>query len=107
MCRKFHGAAFATYGEVKSENFRWLAGEKNIAVYGANNGTQRKFCKTCGSSLVFLPSNDNGKLVEFAVGTLDTELNERPDAHIFVDSKAGWYDISDGLPRFKTSRSEK
>ena len=27
MCRKFHGAAFATFGEAKSENFRWTRGE--------------------------------------------------------------------------------
>ncbi len=27
MCRKFHGAAFSTYGEAKIENFKWLQGE--------------------------------------------------------------------------------
>ena len=107
MCRKFHGAAFATYGEARSEYFHWLEGEQNIGTYIASNGTQRKFCKTCGSSLVFVPSNDNGQLVEFALGTLDTEINEKPDGHIFVDSKAQWYDISDDLPTFKETRRKK
>ena len=24
MCRKFHGAAFATFGEARTENFHWV-----------------------------------------------------------------------------------
>ncbi len=32
MCRKFHGAAFATYGEARAEDFRWLAGEEWTAA---------------------------------------------------------------------------
>lgn len=27
MCRKFHGAAFATYGTAKKSAFRWLRGK--------------------------------------------------------------------------------
>jgi len=30
MCRKFHGAAYATYAKAKCENFHWLAGEDLI-----------------------------------------------------------------------------
>jgi len=33
MCRKFHGAAFATYGEAKVENFKWLQGVDFIKSY--------------------------------------------------------------------------
>ena len=106
MCRKFHGSAFATFGEAKSDNFRWTAGESKIKVFKASNGTQRKFCGMCGSSLVFVPSNDKGELVEFTLGTLDTDIAERPDAHIFVGSKANWYEISDNLPRFEKSRND-
>ena len=53
MCRKFHGAAYATFAQAKRENFHWLTGETSIKNYVADNGTVRKFCKDCGSSLIF------------------------------------------------------
>lgn len=106
MCRKFHGAAFATFGEVKTEDFEWLSGADHLRTYTADNGTQRQFCDICGSSLIFKPSNDSGELVEFALGTLDTEIPQKPDAHIFRKYAAGWYEISADLPQFAESRSE-
>jgi len=104
MCRKFHGSAFATFGEAKVENFRWISGENMIENYTASNGTQRKFCRKCGSSLVFVPSNDVGEVVEFSLGTLDSPISERPDAHIFVSSKTEWFGITDPLPQFDCGR---
>lgn len=104
MCRKFHGAAFATLGEAKAENFQWVDGESLVKTYLGGNGTARKFCENCGSSLIFVPSNDDGQLVEFTLGTLDTEINERPDAHVFVGSKPNWNDLHDNLPKFDQGR---
>lgn len=107
MCRKFHGAAFATLGEAKTENFRWTAGENHLKSYVAPNGTKRKFCENCGSSLIFIPSNDTGELVEFSLGTLDTEIELRPDAHIYTDYQANWFEISDSLPKYTDGRDSK
>ena len=73
MCRKFHGSAFATFGEAKSENFKWVAGEDQLKSYKADNGTIRKFCNNCGSSLVFQDSVDSIDVVEFSLGTLDSK----------------------------------
>ncbi|SHO55003.1 GFA family protein [Vibrio quintilis] len=107
MCRKFHGAAFATFGEAKKENFQWLCGEELIRVYEGTNGTKRLFCSVCGSSLVFVPSNDSGRFVEFSLGTLDTPIPQRPDAHIFTQYSADWYEITDDLPQFLNGRDGK
>jgi len=104
MCRKFHGAEFATYGEAKKGNFRWVNGEENLSNYLAPNGTTRQFCKLCGSSLTFSPSNNPEGLVEFSIGTLDSEIPHRPDAHIFVGYKANWSTIHDELPQYTESR---
>jgi len=104
MCRKFHGAAFATFGEARSENFHWITGENHLKSYKAENGTIRQFCENCGSSLIFKPSQDDGKLVEFTLGTLDNEIDLKPDAHIFVGSKACWVDIKDDLPQHEGTR---
>ena len=106
MCRKFHGAAFATLGEAKTENFRWIEGETLLASYKASNGTVRRFCKQCGSSMTFTPSNDKDELVEFSLGALDSEIDIRPDAHIFTGSKANWSDICDDLPQYEEGRAK-
>lgn len=105
MCRKFHGATFATYGEAKTKSFHWLEGKDLLKSYLAPNGTYRKFCGKCGSSLIFVPSNDTGELIEFALGTLDSEIELKPDAHIFTDYGANWFEITDKLPQFKEGRT--
>ena len=45
------------------------------------------------------PDPDNYGL---AMGTLDDDPGVRPSYHIFVGSKAPWYDITDNLPQFDT-----
>lgn len=104
MCRKFHGAEFATYGEATRENFRWTDGAEYLKEYIAKNGTKRKFCSNCGSSLAFSPASNPEGLVEFSLGALDTLIEIRPDAHVFVDSKATWSTITDDLPQFAEGR---
>ena len=111
MCRKFHGAAFATFGSAAKADFRWLKGEELLRVYVAENGTKRKFCKQCGSSMVFESSEGNG-LVEFSLATLDSIPNSlasklRPDAHIYTNTKVDWVNINDDLPKFDNGRHEQ
>jgi len=105
MCRKFHGAAFATYGVARPEHFRWLQGESLLAVYQAENQTTRRFCKKCGSSLTFESAHNPEHLIEFALGTLDDGISDGPDAHIFTDYKASWFTITDNLPQFCEHRN--
>ncbi|MCK5902778.1 MAG: GFA family protein [Cocleimonas sp.] len=104
MCRKFHGAAFSTFAEAQVANFHWLKGKKHLKTYLAPNGTQRKFCEQCGSSLIFVPANDTREIIEFSLGTLDSDTPIKPDAHVFTDYRAHWYEITDPLPQFKENR---
>jgi hypothetical protein len=107
MCRKFHGAAFATYGEVNASDFRWIQGEDELQSYTADNGTTRRFCRHCGCSLTFSSVNYPDDRVEIALGTLDSNLDLSPDAHIFVGSKASWSEILDDLPQYLGDRSSQ
>lgn len=96
MCRRFHGAAFATYAKVNAEHFRWLAGQELLTVYETTPGIGWGFCRVCGSSLG-VPAH--GKLGDIALGTLDSDPGVRPTEHIFVGSKADWFQITDSLPQ--------
>ena len=104
MCRKFHGAAFATYGVVLQQNFHWLSGEDHLQQYKAHNGSVRQFCRNCGSSLTFTPASSDGEFIEFALGSLDSPIAEQPDAHIFYEFKANWHEPNDDLPRYAQAR---
>ncbi len=97
MCRRFHGAAFASYAKVDVDNFRWLTGQDFLTVYESSPGIGWAFCRVCGSSLGF-PSG--GKLSEVTLGSLDSDPGVRPTYHMFVGSKAAWHDITDDLPQY-------
>lgn len=97
MCRRFHGAAFSSYADFNPEHFHWLQGEDQLGIYEPNPGKGWAFCKNCGSSLG-MPGSD-GRLTSVALGTVDGDPGIRPTEHMFVGSKAVWYDISDDLPQ--------
>ena len=98
QCRKAHGAAFGSYAKVKRSEFRLISGEADIAAYPSSPGVLRTFCRGCGATLQFIrEARTDG--FSLAVGTLDDDPGVRPAAHIFVDSKAPWFEITDGLPQ--------
>ncbi|MCF6189626.1 MAG: GFA family protein [Cocleimonas sp.] len=104
MCRKFHGAAFSTLGEADVKDFRWVEGEELLKDYVAGNGSVRQFCQNCGSSMTFSVSEKPNGLIEFSLGTLDSDLDVLPDAHVYTGSKANWMEVCDDLPQHKKDR---
>jgi hypothetical protein len=107
MCRKFHGAAYATYGSVDSDHFRWISGQKQLGEYTAENGTVRSFCKQCGSSLVFRSPKGAPGEVEISLATMDSNVPVMPDAHIFTNYALSWTSKDDTLPCFGEGRQAK
>ncbi len=100
-CRKSHGAAFATYIQLPRARFTLLQGKDQIRIYEAESGTKRSMCQTCGSCITSHGDSEPGS-VYVAAGTLDTPLEQKADAHIFVRSKAPWYEILDDVPQHVT-----
>jgi hypothetical protein len=99
MCRKSHGAAFATYAEIELSDIRFTQGNESISRYQSSDSAQRIFCSRCGSNLLFDPKETPNQ-VWVAVGGLDSDPKERPGVHICVGSKAPWFEITDTLPQF-------
>ena len=97
ICRKSHGAAFVTWGIINSDQFHWRSGEEFVQAYESSPERRRCFCRKCGSPLV---STHSGAVGEVVVGTIDGDPGARPGEHIFVGSKAPWYEITDAPPRF-------
>ena len=98
LCRRQHGAAFATYAQFNPGDFKWTSGEEHIKVHEMASGAGWCFCSECGSSLA---ASDKGLVTSITLGTVEGDPGIKPEAHIFVGSKAPWYEISDDLPQFK------
>jgi hypothetical protein len=99
QCRKGHGAAFATYARIAAGDLRWVAGEGQVRRYRSSPPVERSFCGICGSNLTFV-SDEMPGVAWVAAGGFDDDPGVRPSRHIYVDSKAPWFDLSDGLPKF-------
>jgi len=96
MCRKAHGAPFATYAAARGDGFAWLAGEDAVRRYESSPGFRRAFCGHCGS---VVPAADGDRQVFVPAGCLDDDPGIRPSAHIFFPSRAPWHVVADELPR--------
>ena len=102
-CRRGRSAAHATNVFVGFDQFRWNHGERHVKVFDLP-GAERfgtNFCDICGSD-VPRHSPKIGR-VNIPAGSLDTDPRIRPGYHIFVGSKAPWFDITDALPQFETT----
>ncbi len=99
MCRKHHGSAFATFVGAPMSGFRWTCGATDVQTYASSEHGQRYFCGTCGSVAPTLAPQM--ELAVLPAGNLQGTLGIKPQAHMFVGSKASWYTISDSLPRYE------
>lgn len=95
MCRKYHGAAFATYLHV--QKLIWLNGEELISEVQSSPGAYRTYCSICGSVLPTVSISGHG--FDVPAGSLDQDCGVRPTKHIFVESRASWFDPGNDLPR--------
>ena len=109
MCRKQQGAAFRSRARVRADDFRWVQGEGLVKFFESTTGTFRGFCGECGSPIIN-KFDTRAKAARYrpaavaeygiALATLDDDPGVRPGLHIFVGSKAPWFEITDDLPQY-------
>jgi hypothetical protein len=97
--RKAQGSAFATNGIVRATDFNIVSGESELTGYEATPGQTKYFCKHCGSPIISRSTNKPDE-VRVRIGTIESDISERPQAHIFVTSKANWEDICGNIPMY-------
>ncbi len=104
-CRKSHAAAFATYVDVPKGGLIFLKGEDHLQTYKAASGTNRSFCRTCGT-IVTCWSDGTPAFMEISASALDTPTDLKPIYHGFVRSKASWFEITDSIPQYRTNKED-
>jgi len=88
-CRKDTGSAHAANLFSTTAQLTWLSGQEKARTYRLpETRHQKSFCSDCGSALPRVEMD--GALLVVPAGSLDTPLPNKPDAHIFVASRANW-----------------
>ena len=95
-CRAGTGSAFKPFAGIEREKLTITAGVDEIAVFGEDDLNDTR-CGACGSFLFSVVRD--GEYVHVALGSLVDEPSIRPTEHIFVGSKAPWFEITDDLPQ--------
>jgi hypothetical protein len=96
-CRAATGSAFKAFAGIEREKLEITKGQDEILIVGEKDANDTR-CGLCGS-LLFSVVRD-GQFVHVAMGSLVDAPSMRPTEHIFVGSKAPWFEITDDLPQF-------
>ena len=99
MCRRVHGTPFGSYAAIHPQQRHFTRGEEWIAEYQSSADSVRTFCRRCGSKLAFQNSQTPDE-IWIPAGTFDDDPGIRPTYHMFVGSKAPWFEITDDLPQY-------
>jgi hypothetical protein len=96
-CRAATGSAFKPFAGIEREKLTITEGRERAAVFGDEDLNDTR-CADCGSFLFSVVRE--GAFVHVAMGSLTDAPTIRPTSHIFVGSKASWFEITDDLPQF-------
>jgi hypothetical protein len=95
-CRAATGSAFKPFAGIEREKLEITDGAGRLLVWGDETGNHTR-CGICGSLLYSVVRD--GAYVHVAMGSLADDPSIRPTGHIFVGSKAPWFEITDDLPQ--------
>jgi hypothetical protein len=95
-CRAATGSAFKAFAGIERDKLELYAGADALLVVGDDDLNDTR-CASCGSLLFSVVRG--GAYVHVALGSLADAPSIRPREHIFVGSKAPWFEITDALPQ--------
>jgi hypothetical protein len=95
-CRAATGSAFKPFAGIEREKLEVVEGADTLLVWGSDDANHTR-CGICGSLLYSVVRD--GAYVHVAMGSLVDDPTIRPTDHIFVGSKAPWFEITDELPQ--------
>ena len=97
-CRAGTGSVFKPFAGIERDRLEVVEGADTLLVWGDDKGNHTR-CGICGSLLYSVVRD--GAYVHVAMGSLVDDPTIRPTEHIFVGSKAPWFEITDDLPQFE------
>jgi hypothetical protein len=104
-CRKDTGSAHAANLFSSTAKLRWLSGQEKSKTFNfRSEGHIKSFCTNCGSALPNIQMD--GKLLVVPAGSIDSDINIKPQGHIYYASKANWDTELEKVPKFEELPNE-
>jgi hypothetical protein len=100
-CRRARSHSHAANALYPREALHWTGGRDRAALYKLPEAERfsQAFCGTCGGKAPWLVEARDAWVVP--LGALDDDPGGKPSEHIFVDSKAPWFQITDDMPQYR------
>jgi hypothetical protein len=98
MCQKAVGQPFAVYALVARSDFAWTRGTP--ATFESSSVAARDFCAACGTPLTFRYFVK--PYIDVSTGSLDRPSDAPPVIQYGIESRLGWLDTLEALPREET-----
>ncbi len=102
-CRKAFSAQASAYALVEPQEFKWLSGQSLLTSYVGAHDFGLLFCSQCGSTLCGIY---NGAIHGVTLGCINGDPKIVIGRHIYVDSKAAWEIIPEGVTQFREGSPE-
>lgn len=100
LCRKTHGAAFASFAICPRDGHRYVAGAELVRSHDSSADARRSFCSVCGTPLSWVAKDGpRADWLAFPVATLDTPVRPLKQKHIHTGSQVSWLTLHDDWPR--------
>lgn len=98
-CRRHTGAPVVTFVVFDADKVRFTGQERSI--YESSPGVERAFCGQCGTPLTWEGNYREHVIIEVYISTLDDPDAYVPDRHWYHEERIAWFDVADGLPRYR------
>jgi len=97
-CRKARAAAHNANVFIERDRFEWLRGESELGSFKVPDAVRysQVFCRHCGSGMPIA----RAERAVVPAGSVDTPFTPADLRHIFVASKAPWFEIQDSITQW-------
>ena len=101
MCQKASGAPFASFADIRKEDFTWT--RCTPAFFRSSTIAERDFCAKCGTPLSF--RRVDGDRIEIMTGSFDRPDRVVPIRQYGTESRLGWVVGISNLPSQTTQQN--
>lgn len=102
-CRRASGAPSAAWLTIYRTQFEILSGSPH--VYRSSQGVVRRFCRTCGSQLLY-ENTGNPDTIDVATVSLDDPNVFPPTMEVWIEHRLPWQALSQALGKHARGAGE-
>lgn len=100
-CRRSTGQASVAFASFAAADVTFSGIDRKI--YESSPGVGRAFCPDCGTPIAWQGRGTKSgvDLIEIYLGTFVEREKLQPTFHVFYEERVPWFDVADGLPRYR------